>query len=149
MKRLLLLALLLSGCASWTQTQSRLSVEEGWVRLMPPVAPNSAAYFTLNNQGKTAVDLIAVESDVAGVLELHTIVEEGELRRMQQLQKVTVPAQGSVQFKPGSYHVMLIGLKKPLQENQIVPLTLRFVSGESLAVSLPVKQDGEGKHDHH
>jgi hypothetical protein len=149
MKRLLLLALLLSGCASWTQTQSRLSVEDGWVRLMPPVAPNSAAYFTLNNQGKTAVDLIAVESDVAGVLELHTIVEEGELRRMQQLQKVTVPAQGIVQFKPGSYHVMLIGLKKPLQENQIVPFTLRFASGESLAVSLPVKQDGEGKHAHH
>lgn len=148
MKRLLLLGLLLSGCASWTQTQSPLSVEDGWVRLMPPVAPNSAAYFTLNNQGKTAVDLIAVESDVAGVLELHTIVEEGELRRMQQLQKVTVPAQGSVQFKPGSYHVMLIGLKKPLQENQIVPFTLRFANGESLAAELKVKDPAREQNGH-
>lgn len=148
MKRLLLLALLLSGCASWTQTPSPLSVEDGWVRLMPPVAPNSAAYFKLNNQGKSAVDLVAVESDVAGVLELHTIVEEGELRRMQQLQKVTVPAQGSVQFKPGSYHVMLIGLKQPLQENQMVPLTLRFASGESLAVELQVKDPASEQSGH-
>lgn len=148
MKRLLLLALLLSGCASWTQTQPPLSVDDGWVRLMPPVAPNSAAYFKLNNQGKTAVDLVAVESDVAGVLELHTIVEEGELRRMQQLQKVTVPAQGSVQFQPGSYHVMLIGLKQPLQENQRVPFTLHFASGESLAVELKVKDPAREQNGH-
>lgn len=148
MKRLLLLALLLSGCASWTQTQNPLSVEHGWVRLMPPVAPNSAAYFKLNNQGETAVDLVAVESDVAAVLELHTIVEQGELRSMQQLEKVTVPAQGSVQFKPGSYHVMLIGLKQPLQENQIVPLTLRFASGEALTVELKVKDPNSEQSGH-
>lgn len=148
MKRLLLLVLLVGGCASWTQTQSPLSVEDGWVRLMPPVAPNSAAYFTLKNQSKTAVDLVAVESDVAGVLELHTIVEEGGLRRMQQLQKVTVPAQGHIQFKPGSYHVMLIGLKQPLQENQKVPLTLRFASGESLTVELKVQEPASEQNGH-
>ena len=152
MKRVLL-ATVLSVCAAWAQAESLLVVTDGWVRWVPPVTGNSAAYFTLQNKGKTAVDLVAAESAVAKAVELHTVVQEGELMQMKPLEKIAVPAGESVVFKPGSHHVMLIGLKEPLQENQKVALTLRFSNGESLPVDLvvknPVEQDHSGHHEHH
>lgn len=143
------LALVLSVMTGWVHADSKLSVEDGWVRWVPPVSGNSAAYFKLSNNGSTPVDLVAVESAVAKAVELHTVEKSGELMQMKQLDRITVLAGGSVIFQPGSYHVMLIGLKEPLQEKQNVAMTLRFSDGETLPVLLPVKQDGEGQNDHH
>lgn len=148
MKRLSL-ALLLSVAAGFAQAESLLSVNGGWVRWVPPVSHNSAAYFTVENKGEKPVDLVGVDSDVAKAVELHTVEKTGELMQMKPLDKITVPAGDSVIFQPGSHHVMLIGLKEPLQQKQDVAMTLRFSNGESLPVSLPVQQDGEDKHDHH
>ena len=148
MKRLML-AMMFGLWAGVAQAESLLSVTDAWVRWVPPVSGNSAAYFKLHNKGSKPVDLVAVESSVAKTVELHTVEKSGELMEMKQLEKITVPAGGSVVFQPGSHHVMLIGLKEPLQEKQTVAMTLRFSEGESLPVSLPVKQDGAEQNDHH
>lgn len=148
MKRLML-AMLLGLWAGIAQAESPLSVTDAWVRWVPPVSGNSAAYFKLSNKGSKPVDLVAAESSVAKNVELHTVEKSGELMQMKQLEKIAVPAGGSVVFQPGSHHVMLIGLKAPLQEKQTVPLTLRFANGESLQLVLPVKNEGEDEHAHH
>lgn len=148
MKRLML-TMLLGSLACIAQAEGQLSVTDSWVRWVPPVTGNSAAYFKLSNKGSKPVDLVAAESGVAKAVELHTVEKSGELMQMKQLEKITVPAGGSVVFQPGSHHIMLIGLKEPLQDKQNVAMTLRFSDGEVLPVSLPVKQDGAEQNDHH
>ena len=143
------LAVVLSVLASWAWADNGLSVENAWVRMVPPVSANSAAYFTLHNMGKTAAELVGVEGDVAKAIELHTVIQEGDMMRMQPLKKLDVPAGDCVLFKPGSNHVMLIGLKQPLTEGQQVPMTLRFSNGESLTFELTVKNDAGDDHAHH
>jgi hypothetical protein len=58
---------------------------------------------------------------------------------MKRVTSVAVPAGGEVTFKPGSYHVMLIGLKKPLKAGDTVELHLRFEKAGAIDVSAPVR----------
>ena len=53
-----------------------------------------------------------------------------------------IPADGTAVLKPGSYHVMLIGLKKPLKEGETFPLTLTFEKAGKITVDVPVKAMG-------
>ena len=55
---------------------------------------------------------------------------------------VAIPAGGSVTLKPGSYHVMLMGLKKPLVVGQSIPLTLTFAKAGNISVTVPVQAMG-------
>lgn len=147
----LMLAAVFSLMASFAQAQTPLSASDGWVRWVPPVSGNSAAYFTLSNQSDKAAVLVAADSDVAKAVEIHAVEKQGELMQMKQVESLSIPAGDEVVFQPGSYHIMLIGLKAPLQEGQKVALSLRFEGGDSVAVSLPVQKEAgqHAGHDHH
>jgi copper(I)-binding protein len=60
--------------------------------------------------------------------------------RMRQVERIEVPAAGRVELKPGGLHVMLIGLERPLQEDEVVPITLRFADGSEQTVDAPVRR---------
>jgi periplasmic copper chaperone A len=53
-----------------------------------------------------------------------------------------IPVGGSVVLKPGSYHVMLIGLKKPLTAGEKIALTLTFEKAGNISVTVPVQAMG-------
>jgi periplasmic copper chaperone A len=53
-----------------------------------------------------------------------------------------IPSGGSVALKPGSYHVMLIGLKKPLAPGETISLTLTFEKAGNISVTVPVQAMG-------
>ena len=108
-------------------------VEKAWVRraaVMPdarPGAPSTAAgYALLRNRGKTADALVAASSDAAERVEVHQTRNMSGMMMMEKVDKVTVPAGGSITLKPGAYHLMLIGLKRSLTPGQSVDLTLEF-----------------------
>jgi copper(I)-binding protein len=48
-----------------------------------------------------------------------------------------------VEFKPGSYHVMLIGLTRDLKAGDEIFLTLHFKTHEDILLKIPVL-DAEG-----
>ena len=150
----LLAAIVLWSLAGWGWADTALEAKEGWVRWVPPVSQNSAAYFTLHNHGDKTATLVSASSDVAAAVEIHNVVKQGEVMSMQKQDKVEVGSHKSVQFQPGAYHVMLIGLKKPLLEREAVILTLHFADGASLNVPLTVSKDpgqsgNDADHQHH
>ena len=58
----------------------------------------------------------------------------GEMMRMRQVSQIDIPANGSVELKPGSYHIMLMGLKKALSTGTTETLTLTFSDKSSMTV---------------
>jgi copper(I)-binding protein len=48
----------------------------------------------------------------------------------------------TVVLKPGSYHLMLVGLKSVLLPGEVVHLTLNFAKAGPIAVDLPVEGFG-------
>jgi copper(I)-binding protein len=41
-------------------------------------------------------------------------------------------------MKPGGYHIMLIGLKAPLEAGTTIDLSLEFESGKTFDLTIPV-----------
>ena len=102
---------------------------------------NSAAYFVIVNDGDEADTLIGVASGVASSTEMHETRVENDVAQMVPVSRVEVPAHGSIEFKPGGYHVMLVGLKQDLKVGDTLKLTLQFEKSGEIALDVPVRQE--------
>jgi len=122
---------------------STMAVEQPWARATPAGAKTGAVYMTLDNKSGTADRPTGVSSDVADKLQIHEMkVENGVMKMREIAGGLSIPASGSVVLKPGSYHVMLIGLKKPLTVGEKFPLTLTFEKAGNISVTVPVQAMG-------
>ena len=117
-----------------------LTVTGGWVRLTPPVAENTAGYFKLTNDTKEALTLIGAETQVAKKAELHDMVNDNGAMSMQHIPELTIKPGETVEFRPGGKHMMFMGLKQPLKENQMVSAALVYKSGAKQLLELTVKR---------
>lgn len=129
-------------------------VHDAWVRAVPPTSRMSAAYMRLENGGAMADRLVGVSSPIANVSEIHNVTAKDGMMQMFKVDGIEVPANGSVELKPGGYHVMLIDLKQPPKEGEQVEVTLRFEKGGEKTLSMPVrtgamKPMGGMGHGHH
>jgi copper(I)-binding protein len=100
----------------------------------------SAMYLVIENGAAQPVQLIAIETDVARVVELHETQSQNGLLRMRPVDSVDVPARGDVTFEPGGLHVMLIDIQEALETGDTVAVTLVFNTGERLELpDVPVQ----------
>jgi copper(I)-binding protein len=134
-QRLFTIVLLSAGLAG--AAVAAPSVSNAWIRAMPGALP-AGGYFTLANPGPKPVTLIAAQSPACGSLMLHMTHTMGGMTHMMPVDKVDVPAGGSFEFKPGSYHLMCME-PKALKPGTTVPVTLKFADGTSLTASFAVK----------
>ncbi|WP_421220143.1 copper chaperone PCu(A)C [Aeromonas enteropelogenes] len=117
---------------------AKVEAVDGYVRLLPPGTPNTAAFMVLKNDADQAVKLVAASSPAASRTELHTHLHENGVMKMRQVESIEIPAKGEVVLKPGSLHIMLFEIGT-LSEQTPMPLTLTLDDGQQLALSLPVK----------
>ncbi|SBS34914.1 hypothetical protein MAQ5080_03014 [Marinomonas aquimarina] len=132
------LALTLAAATSTLALAASLEVVDPAVRAMPPGAPASGAYVTLVNHSDQERFLVDVESAAADTVEVHVSKMQGETMVMNRVAQIVVPAHGQAMLKPGGYHIMLIGLSKPLQAGDQVDFTLVMKNGERIPMQAPV-----------
>jgi copper(I)-binding protein len=133
-----MLAALSLATASCGAFAASASVSDCWVRLLPGNLP-SGAYFTMSNASSTALELDGVESDAFGMAMLHRTQSNGSMSTMEMVHSATVPANGTLKFAPGGYHVMLEQPKHPLAVGSTIDLTFTFGNGEKTTAQCAVK----------
>jgi hypothetical protein len=126
-----------------------VSVVDPYARAVPEVVPNSAAFMTLRNAGDADRKLVAGRTSAAGTVELHTHINDEGVMRMRQVPEIAIPAGGETRLEPGGLHIMLIGLKQPLQPGDTLELELEFDDGSSESLNVPVRKIGMGHMQHH
>ena len=136
---LILIAALSGSACAGQYALGELSIHGPWSRELPPVAPNGAAYFRVDNGAGAPARIVSVHSPIADRVEIHTHDMEGGVMKMRHVRSVEVPAQGSVAFEPGGLHVMLIGLKQPLVAGERFPLTIEFRDAGRVEVEVEVR----------
>jgi len=103
----------------------------------------------IKNTGTTADRLIAAKSPAADKVEIHEMKMDGNVMRMRAVEKgLDIPAGATVEFKPGGFHVMFMGLKAPFAKDARVPLTLVFEKAGSIDVELAVEAIGAASPGH-
>lgn len=143
----LLVSLLLVGvCPSKSMSSEQIKIDRIWSRPVHATVDglgnylsNGVVYLTMNNIG-TADTLIAVETGVCKQAELHQSKMVNGMMTMQMLKNgLAVPAYGAVEMKPGSYHIMLIGMRINLDPGDTFALTLYFEKNDPVTVLSDVK----------
>lgn len=158
----LILVFALAGCGPAGTGSASISAENVWARAAKMsgeatggmghshgsesteyggTAANSAVYMKLVNRGAQADRLISAQADVCKTVELHETVMQGDVMQMRPVANgIEVPANGSVELKPGGLHVMLIGLTKDLNPGDKFPVTLQFEKAGTITVQAEVRQ---------
>lgn len=85
---------------------STVTASDCWIRQMPPPTA-SGGFFVLHNGGTQDAVLTAAHSPDYGMVMLHQTTQEDGISKMSMVEQVAVTAGGQLDFKPGSYHVML------------------------------------------
>jgi len=126
--------------AAWSDGPS-VRASHVWIRQAPPGVTVLAGYLTLDNLTDKPLTLSGVSSPEFGAVELHKSTVKDNIESMEPVESVDLAAHGSVEFKPGGYHVMLMQPKKNLFSGDIVTLDLKFSDGSELAIMAPVRRD--------
>ncbi len=142
MKRVCLIAtaaaFLLGACAP-----GDIGARQPWARAAM-MGQNSAVYFELSNDSRQADALIGASSDVAGSVEIHKSMMTGEgVMQMVPQESVPLEAGAAIEFAPGGFHIMLIGLTRELKAGDHFQLTLHFKTHADIILDV-VTQEMEG-----
>ncbi|MEO7253381.1 MAG: copper chaperone PCu(A)C [Casimicrobium sp.] len=145
----LLLATLFAATAFAQDTKiGAITIDHAWARVTPGAVKNSAAFMTFNNAG-VADKLISVTGSVAKEVQMHSMVTEGGMMKMREINALDIPANSKAEFKPGGYHVMLIGIPDGLKEGTKFPLKLKFEKAGEITVQVSVEKPGAQDHSEH
>ena len=116
-----------------------ISITNAHARPTVPGQPGGAAYLTLENTGSSADRLVSVISPAAQSAGIHTMRMDGDIMRMREAGELPLAPAAKVEMKPGmGYHIMLNGLKQPLQAGATFPMTLNFEKAGKVEVSVAV-----------
>lgn len=99
-----------------------------------------AMYMTIRNPTGTPDRLIKAQSDVAKVVELHNVAMKDGVMSMYPVEAIEVPANGEAVLKPGSFHVMLIGLTRDLVAGETMTITLTFEQAGDVTVQASIRE---------
>jgi periplasmic copper chaperone A len=146
---------LLAATLSTTLWAQNVEVTDAWARATVQGQQATGAFMKLT--AKEGTRLVAVSSSVAGVAGVHEMALDNNVMKMRAIAGLDLPAGKAVELKPGSYHIMLMDLKTPLQKDTTIPLTLVFKDAKGVEtkadIRVPVSQmapaGGHGGHDAH
>jgi copper(I)-binding protein len=136
-----------------------ITVTGAWVRNSTAMTGALAGYFVVANGGSAADTLLSASSPIAKTVQLHetkmveasaapssgmggmgsAMPSSGGMMTMVEVKSVDVPAGGSVEFKPGGYHVMFMDLTGTPATGSTIDLTLVFKNAGSITVKAEVR----------
>jgi periplasmic copper chaperone A len=115
-----------------------ISVKDAWIPEAPPTAQAMGAFMTIENSDAQVVKVVKASAPNFDRVELHESIEENGMHKMIAQPFLTVPAKGNLELKPGSYHIMLIGVQQPSKAGDVIPIELTLDNGEKITVNTNV-----------
>ena len=120
-----------------------LVISDPWSRATPKWASVGAGYMTIKNSGSSPDRLVEGSSDIAAKFEVHEMKMENGIAKMRPVKGgLEIKPGETVELKPGSLHVMFVGLKKPLAAGDHIKATLTFEKAGAVDVEYDVRAMG-------
>ncbi len=139
-----LLATLSTSALAGDVKIGNLTLENPVIRATVPGAKVAGGYLLITNHGKTADWLIGGSADFAQKIEIHEMAVVNDVMKMRKLAGgLEIPAGGSAQLMPGSYHVMFIGMKEQMKKGEKRKAELEFKNAGKTEVEFDVQSIAE------
>jgi copper(I)-binding protein len=126
------------GCSASDQgsAATELTVIDPWTRPTAPGAESTAFYAVVENQTGADDRLVGADSPACGMTMLHSSVNTDGVMSMRPAdpQELVVAAGDRLALEPGGLHVMCMGLTEPVEDGDLVSMTLEFERAGSMVV---------------
>lgn len=132
---------MLSACQQENTPKPEIEIQSPWLRDLPKGSLNSAGFMTIINNSDKPLILENVSLDWARHAMIHeSKVVDGMAKMLHQDELVI---EQPVEFKPGGLHIMVMGLKAPLDSAKSYNIRLHFKGREPLEVAFKVGQSSK------
>jgi periplasmic copper chaperone A len=120
-----------------------IEIKHPWSRATPNGSEVAGGFMKLINTGTETDRLIGGSTALAGKFEIHESAMEGGVMKMRPLPKgIEIKPGQTVELKPGSYHLMFVGLKAPFEQGKRVKGTLQFEKAGKIEIEYAVEAMG-------
>ncbi len=110
----------MSGIDPSRDTQGELDIIGATIPLAPSNATVNAGYVKFTNTSNKDVEFHRFTSPVYDSVEMHITENKSGSAKMKQIKKLLVPANSSIELKPGGAHLMLIGPRRDVKTGEKV-----------------------------
>jgi copper(I)-binding protein len=119
--------------------EDKIKINDPWMR------PSSekmatALYFIIENKSEKADTLFQVDSDLAERVEIHETYSEGEMVGMRKVNMIVIEGKSSFELKPGAHHIMLMKLKKNINDGDKGEFVLHFKQAGEIKITAIAKK---------
>ena len=129
-------------------TEGTIEIEHPHAAPTPAGAKTGAAYMEIVNNGTEPLVIKALSTPVAEKVEIHNVTMDGGIMRMRPMDLPITIAAGEMLNLIKDRHVMLIGLKQALVEEDMVGFKIEFENGKTMEFDLYVEQHHESHGGH-
>ena len=104
------------------------------------IGATGAVFFTVENHASVEDRLLAVTTDVAEKVEMHTHSQtaDGVMTMPAVPEGFPIAAGGELVLQRGGNHIMLMGLTRALKDGDVIDMTLTFEQAGDVVVAVPV-----------
>ncbi len=136
-----------AGKASDLIKTGSLTITQPWSREAPSAAKTAGGYMKIKNEGTVADRLISVETPYANLAEIHEMRNGNTIMTMQKLEAgLEIKPGETIEFAPGGYHIMFMGVKNPVKAGSNFSATLVFEKAGRVDVNFNVQALGAANH---
>ena len=127
-----------------------LEIGHPWTRATPNGAEVAGGFLKITNTGTEDDRLVSVTVDGIAHVQIHEMKMENGMMSMRPLKDgLLIPAGATVELKPGSYHIMMMGLSQSFVEGTMVKGRITFEKAGSADIEFKVEAVGANPAETH
>lgn len=132
----LLFALLLI----FSNPSDKIKIVDPWMRVGAQ-GQATGLFFKIENDSDKPDTLYKVEFETAGLVQIHETYDAGnDMMGMREVGNIIIPAKSTMELKPGSYHIMLMKLKKDIKKGDVGDFALYFKQAGKILIKAEAKE---------
>jgi copper(I)-binding protein len=124
-----------------TETPS-FSVKDARAYATAKSQTTGAVFMTIENKSDTEYRVMGATTDLADSVELHSMKMVDGKMVMRPEPELVIPPSGTLALDPQGYHIMLVGLKEPLEKGDKFPLRVIISGGNNVDVEVKIVKAG-------
>ena len=141
----------MSGIDPSRDTQGEIDIIGATIPVAPPNAAVNAGYVKFTNSSAKDVEFHNFTSPVYDSVEMHAVEFNSGTARMKRVTKLIVPANSSIELKPGGTHLMLMGPRRAVKAGEEVLMIAQDANERRFMLKFTVvdlRQDKTHSHNH-
>lgn len=137
---ILLLAVSMLAACKPAEIPTEPVLENAWIRPAPPGMKMTAGFGTLRNVTGKTLDIESFSSPSLGEITLHLTEVVDGVSSMKEVDIFSLAPEGTLEMKPGGYHLMIMTPVKTVSQGMRVTLEVHTTDGRTFSYEVPVEK---------